>query len=76
MVIFLFFHYNKTIINVGTVDYDLGLIRINNFNISNYAGTSLKIYAKPATKDISSVQNVILNIIESDVDVTIQQIRE
>lgn len=67
---------HKTVIEVGTVDYDLGIVRISNLNISNYAGTSLKIYARPATKDISSVQNVILNIIESDVDVTIQQIRE
>lgn len=67
---------HKTIIEVGTVDYTLGIVRISNLNISNYSGTSLKIYGRPATKDISSVQNVILNIIEPDVDVTIQQIRE
>ena len=67
---------NRTILNVGTVDYDTGIIRINNFNITNYTGTSLKIYAKPRTLDITSVQNVILNILENDVDVTIEQIRE
>lgn len=67
---------NRTILNIGTVDYDTGIIRINNFNITNYTGTSLKIYAKPRALDITSTQNVILNILENDVDVTIEQIRE
>ena len=67
---------NRTILKIGTVDYDTGIIRINNFNITNYAGTSLKIYAKPRTLDITSSQNVILNILENDVDVAIEQIRE
>ena len=67
---------HQTLIDIGTVNYETGLIEVNNFNITNYAGTSLKVYAKPRTKDITSVQNVILNILESDVDVTIEQIRE
>ena len=67
---------NRTILKIGTVDYDTGILRINNFNITNYAGTSLKIYAKPRTLDITSTQNVILNILENDVDVAIEQIRE
>jgi hypothetical protein len=67
---------HRTILDIGTVDYDTGIVRINNFNITNYTGTSLKIYAKPRTLDITSSQNVILNILENDVDVTIEQIRE
>ena len=67
---------NRTILQIGTVDYNTGIIRINNFNITNYTGTSLKIYAKPRTLDITSSQNVILNILENDVDVSIEQIRE
>jgi hypothetical protein len=67
---------HRTIVDIGTVDYDTGIIRINNFSITNYTGTSLKIYAKPRTLDITSSQNVILNILENDVDVTIEQIRE
>ena len=67
---------NRTILSVGTVDYDTGIIQIKNFNITNYTGTSLKIYAKPRTLDIISSQNVILNILENDVDVSIEQIRE
>ena len=67
---------HRTILDIGTVDYDTGIVRINNFNITNYTGTSLKIYAKPRNLDITSSQNVILNILENDVDVSIEQIRE
>lgn len=67
---------HKKIIDIGTVNYDTGVVSLNNFNISNFAGTSLKIFATPRNKDIESVQNVILNIIEPDIDITIEQIRE
>ena len=67
---------HKKIVDVGTVDYDTGVVRLNNFNVQNYVGTSLKIYAEPRSRDITAIQNVILNIIESDVNITIEQIRE
>lgn len=67
---------HKKIIDIGTVDYDTGVVSLNNFKISNFAGTSLKIFAIPRNKDIDSVQNVILNIIEPDIEITIEQIRE
>ena len=67
---------HKKIVDVGTVDYDTGVVRLNNFSIQNYVGTSLKIYAEPRSRDITAIQNVILNIIEPDVNITIEQIRE
>lgn len=67
---------HKKVIDIGTVNYDTGLLSLNSFNISNFTGTSLKIFAIPRNKDIESVQNVILNIIEPDIDITIEQIRE
>lgn len=67
---------HKKIIDIGTVNYDTGVVRLNNFAVQNYTGTSLKIYAKPRSRDVTAVQNVILNIIDSDVNVTIEQIRE
>lgn len=67
---------HKKIVDIGTVDYDTGVVRLNNFNIQNYVGTSLKIYAEPRSRDITSIQNVILNIVESDINITIEQIRE
>lgn len=67
---------HKKIIDIGTVDYDTGVVRLNNFIIENYVGTSLKIYAEPRSRDITAIQNVILNIIEPDINITIEQIRE
>jgi hypothetical protein len=67
---------HKKIINVGTVDYNTGIINITNFNISSFEGTSLKVYATPRHKDISSSQNIILNIVETDIVTNIEQIRE
>ena len=67
---------HKKIVDVGTVDYNTGVVRLTNFTVQNYIGTSLKIYAEPGFRDITAIQNVILNIIESDVNITIEQIRE
>jgi hypothetical protein len=67
---------HKKIVDIGTVDYDTGVVRLNNFIVQNYVGTSLKIYAEPRSRDITAIQNVILNIIEPDVNITIEQIRE
>lgn len=67
---------HKKVVDVGTVDYDTGIVRLTNFVVQNYVGTSLKIYAEPRFRDITAIQNVILNIVESDVNITIEQIRE
>lgn len=67
---------HKKIVDVGTVDYDTGIVRLTNFTVQNYVGTSFKIYGVPRSRDITAIQNVILNIIESDVNITIEQIRE
>jgi hypothetical protein len=67
---------HKTIIEIGTVNYDTGVVSLNNFIISQYVGTSLKVYGIPRNKDISSSQNVILNIVEPDISINIEQIRE
>jgi hypothetical protein len=67
---------HKKVIDVGTVDYNTGIVRLNNLIFDNYTGTSFKIYAVPKTRDVTAIQNVILNIIEPDVNITIEQIRE
>lgn len=67
---------HKTLLNIGNVDYDTGKLTIANINISKYTGSEIKIYAKASSKDIISSQNTILNILESDIDVSIEQIRE
>lgn len=67
---------HKTLTMVGKVDYAKGLVTLSQFNISSFNGTSLKVYARSKTKDIIGTQNMILNIIEPDITVNIEQIRE
>lgn len=67
---------HKKVVDIGTVDYDTGIVRLTNLIVQNYTGTTLKIYAVPRSRDITAIQNVILNIIEPDVNITIEQIRE
>ena len=61
---------------VGSVNYATGVVTVSNFNISAFDGTYFKVYASTRTKDIQSNKNVILNILESDVAITIEQVRE
>jgi hypothetical protein len=60
---------------VGNIDYDTGLLQFSNFKIDSFVGAGIKIYASPKFKDLSTVNNVILNIIEEDVDITAVAVR-
>lgn len=62
---------NEALIDtVGTIDYDTGLLQFSNFKIDSYFGAGIKFYAYPRNKDISTINNVILNIIEEDIAIT------
>lgn len=67
---------HETVLVIGTVDYTTGSLTIQNFNIDSYSGTELKIYAISAEKDIISGQNDILNLEASEINLTVQAIRE
>lgn len=60
---------------VGTIDYTKGLLQFANFKIDAYAGASIKFIATPRDKDISTINNVILNIIEEDLVITAIPVR-
>ena len=62
--------------SVGTTDYDTGRITLINFNPSSVSGGILKFYAVPASKDIFSTNNIILKILEQDINVDVQRVRE
>lgn len=66
---------HKKIIDIGTVDYDKGLIKLINLNIDSYEGNELKIYAKPRDNDISVGKNTILTIEPSEIKVSIESVR-
>lgn len=55
--------------NAGTIDYDLGIVRLVNFVVDAFAGNSIKIYGKKKDSDIISPQNRLLQIRDSDVTV-------
>jgi hypothetical protein len=61
---------------VGTIDYDTGLLQFSNFKIDSFFGPGIKFYAYPRNKDISTINNVILNIVEEDIAITAVAIRD
>jgi hypothetical protein len=61
--------------SVGTIDYDTGLLQFSNFKIDSFTGPGIKFYAYPRNKDISTINNVILNIIEEDLIITVVPVR-
>ena len=61
---------------VGTIDYDKGLLQFSNFKIDSFFGAGIKFYAYPRNKDISTINNVILNIVEEDISITAVAIRD
>lgn len=62
--------------NIGTVDYDLGVIKISGFSVQYFDGPFWKVYIRPRNKDITSAQNTILNIVDGDLNISVEQIRE
>lgn len=61
--------------SVGTINYDTGLLQFSNLKLDNYLGSGIKLYALPREKDISTINNVILNIIENDISLVVEPIR-
>lgn len=59
------------VIEVGTINYQTGLLTINNIVIDTYEGNGIKFYATPLEDDITSLRNTILSIADEDVHVTV-----
>ena len=62
--------------NIGSIDYETGQMNITNLRITSYFNDFLKVYAVPETLDIQTTKNTILNILEPDISINIEQIRE
>jgi hypothetical protein len=67
---------HKVIQNIGTVNYTTGFVTIKNIKIDEFSGSFMKFYASTKSKDIFSKNNTVLKISESDINVTINQVRE
>jgi hypothetical protein len=64
------------ITDIGTINYETGLVQIANFAIIAFENAGIKFYAVPRFKDVTTLNNVILNIIEEDVLLTIVPVRQ
>jgi hypothetical protein len=60
---------------VGTVDYSIGLLKLNNFRIDSFSGTDFKVYAKTKDKDITVSRNTIFTIEPDEIDIVVEAIR-
>jgi len=66
---------NQIVTNVGTIDYTKGLLQFSNLKLDSYFGPSIKLYATSKDKDVSTINNVILNIIQEDISLTVEAVR-
>jgi len=60
---------------IGTVDYSRGTVQIQSWAPESFSGNYLKLYARPADKDVASSRNTILSIVSEDISVTVEQLR-
>jgi hypothetical protein len=59
---------------VGTVDYETGLVQVSRLNISAFEGPAIKVKAVPLNRDVRVVNNIILNIVDDDISVTVRPV--
>ena len=69
-------HHTLVDSGVGTVDYTTGSINITNFYTSSYFGDSIRFYVMPANKDNSTSENVIFEIPNDEIKVSVQIVRQ
>ena len=60
--------------NIGTVDYETGVVRLSNFSTSSYEGSAIKIFANTESKNIYSQQDRIIEILQSDITLDVSPI--
>lgn len=67
---------HSTVLEIGTVDYDTGVVTVSSFNPDAILGHSeIYLYGATSDKNITSQRNVILSIRDEDVNVLIEQVR-
>lgn len=57
---------------VGTVDYERGLVQISRLTLTAYEGSAIKVKAVPLNRDIRVVNNIILNITDDYLNITVR----
>jgi hypothetical protein len=62
--------------NIGTVDYNSGVLQISNFAVEDYEGQSIRVYAQPKAKDITSAFNDVFRIEPSETVILVEAVRK
>lgn len=66
-------NYDIVNANAGTVDYNLGIVRLTNFEVSSYAGVGIKIIANVEGAEIQSPKNRVFIIRDEDINITLTE---
>lgn len=67
--------FNVKVKDIGTIDYETGVVRLNNLVIDSYDGASFKIYVRPEDKDINITKNTIMMIEPDEIHIDVEAIR-
>lgn len=62
--------------DVGTIDYGAGKLQLVNFIVDAFEGNSIRLYALPASRDITSAKNDIFRIELDEVNINVETVRE
>jgi len=66
---------NRKIGPVGSLDYDTGIVQLNNVTVDTFLGSAVKFYARPEDPDISTKTSTILTIEDDEVFINVTQLR-
>lgn len=58
--------------NIGSVEYDTGMVTVSNFTVNDFDGEAIKIYARGLHNDILGIKDRILSIRASDINLTVE----
>jgi hypothetical protein len=62
--------------DAGFVDYDRGTLQLVNFSCEKFEGAAIRFYALPKDSDITSSFNDILKVEPSEINVTVETVRQ
>lgn len=66
----------SSVINIGSVNYDTGELRIANFYVSAFVGDAIKIYVTPRSNDVSFGRSDYFEIKAEDITMNVSGVRE
>jgi len=61
--------------DIGTINYDTGVISINDLKVDSYIGSSIRFFVRPQDPDIVSALNNIISIEENEIEIIPEQVR-